>query len=366
MKTKYNNLIKPTPRMVFITTSLTNKDGWGRYSNGIISSFANIGDCKVICVCDSPTQIENNILHINLNRKRPIDYLIKLKIIIKYTKDFKYVHGLTEKTIPIIFFLKLFSKKVTFLTLHGTYSIINFRKPISAFTKLLCYILMNGLTSGSEYTIEKIPFKGIRKKIKIIPNGVDSRFFDVNENENAERNYLLFVGALKSRKGPDLLIEALVHLQPPLDAILIGDQTNLKYVKKLKDRIIELGIENRVNFLVDVNDNDLITYYRNALSLVLPARMSVNSFEGFPMVIFEANACGTPVITTRGFGSNLAIQHGINGLLCEPESVGDLVKHIEEIYKLNYNGKMKEGCISVAKQHDWAKIIHKLLDFYTK
>ena len=60
---------------------------------------------------------------------------------------------------------------------------------------------------------------------------------------------------------------------------------------------------------------------QSAIFLVIPS----DCFEGFPLTIVEAFACGVPVIGSRLGGIGEVIQHGRSGLLFEAGDATDLV-----------------------------------------
>jgi glycosyltransferase involved in cell wall biosynthesis len=349
----------------FVTTSIEPSDGWGRYSYGVVKTFAESNPCVVIT--NSKDRIDSS-----LNCKvLPINFLglnafATLRGFSKARKAFakcELVHGLNEKTIGLLLFLKLTTRKRIYLTLHGTYSQINFGNPIVACVKLFTYFRVDGLTSGSQHTVNSLPFRALRKKVTLIPNGVDTKIFTPSQSNNP-RDFFLFVGALKSRKGPDILIEAFAKSGISSRLVLVGDQSNRKFLDSLVTRISQLGIEELVEFRESIDDNELLDLYQNAISLVLPARITEDSFEGFPMVIFEANASGTPVITTRGFGADYAILEEANGFLIDQESSEQLSQALNKAHTFNYYSGMRDSCLKVASDHDWKKIRVRLWDFY--
>ncbi|GAA3639331.1 glycosyltransferase [Flavivirga jejuensis] len=79
----------------------------------------------------------------------------------------------------------------------------------------------------------------------------------------------------------------------------------------LKEKIRELALEDHVDYIPFVNNP--FPYVKKALFTVLTSR-----HEGFPMVLLEALACQTPVISVNcKSGPKEIIQHGANGLIVE-------------------------------------------------
>ena len=61
--------------------------------------------------------------------------------------------------------------------------------------------------------------------------------------------------------------------------------------------------------------NDIITFFSRADLVIIPSRS-----EGIPNTLFEAWMSKRPVIATNAGGISEVIDHGINGLICEPDS----------------------------------------------
>ena len=107
------------------------------------------------------------------------------------------------------------------------------------------------------------------------------------------KRYCLFVGQLTPRKGPDILLRALADTDE-ICCVFVGDgpmKANLEALAK------KLGVQERVAFLGALPPEQLGRIYAEADLLVLPSLS-----EGAPLVVLEAMACGTPVVTTRVSG----------------------------------------------------------------
>jgi glycosyltransferase involved in cell wall biosynthesis len=80
-----------------------------------------------------------------------------------------------------------------------------------------------------------------------------------------------------------------------------------------------LGITDSVEFAG--SQNDIPAQLHRGSVAVLPS-----NWEGMPNAVLEAMACGLPCVATRVSGSEDIIQHGINGLLVEPQDYESLAK----------------------------------------
>ena len=100
---------------------------------------------------------------------------------------------------------------------------------------------------------------------------------------------LISVGNLVQNKGHDIAIEALIQL-PNFNLVIVGEGPERQALEALSHRI---GLSSRVAFAGRIEQKDLPVYYSAADILVLPS-----SREGWPNVLLESIACGTPVVAT--------------------------------------------------------------------
>ncbi len=123
---------------------------------------------------------------------------------------------------------------------------------------------------------------------------------------------VLGVGRLVSEKGFDVLIEAIGLLdrdkRPSLIVIGIGPQREL-----LLDQARRLGVE--LHLPGAVSPREMGNWYRRARIVVIPSRR-----EGFGLVAAEASAAGRAVVATRVGGLPEIVEHGVSGLLVEPDN----------------------------------------------
>ncbi len=131
-----------------------------------------------------------------------------------------------------------------------------------------------------------------REKIEVIPPGVDHAAFYRKHyvvGRPAEGR-LLFVGGLKARKRPLMLLDILA-LVPGVTLTVVGDgPLRVAFLREVERR----GLGDRVRLYTNVCDELRVTFYRNADVFVFPS-----SLEGFGMPVLEAMACGVPVVTSQ-------------------------------------------------------------------
>jgi glycosyltransferase involved in cell wall biosynthesis len=108
---------------------------------------------------------------------------------------------------------------------------------------------------------------------------------------------MLFLSRIHEKKGIDILIRAAALMR---DAgmkfiVMIAGTGDPFYKDELYRLVAELNLRDRVFFLGLVTGMQKISVYQSADLFVLPTAQ-----ENFGLVLTEALACGTPVLTTNG------------------------------------------------------------------
>lgn len=125
-------------------------------------------------------------------------------------------------------------------------------------------------------------------------------------------DYVVTVGRLESIKRQDLLIDATSSIDRPVRLMVVGEGTQRR---QFEARAEAAGVADRVAFLGQVSDDQLIALYAGALAVVF-----VPYDEDYGYVTLEAFLAHKPLITARDSGGPLEfVEDGTNGVVCEPE-----------------------------------------------
>jgi phosphatidylinositol alpha-1,6-mannosyltransferase len=161
--------------------------------------------------------------------------------------------------------------------------------------------------------------------VHVITPGVDTSTFRPAPRCDAirkklqwgKRPVILTTGRLELRKGQDTLIRALptvIKSAPDALYAVVGDGSQCQ---RLEAMASELNLRRHVRFHGELNDDELIQCYQQCDLAALPNRDVNGDFEGFGMVLVEAQACGRPVLAGNSGGTAETLKDGITGRLVD-------------------------------------------------
>lgn len=196
-----------------------------------------------------------------------------------------------------------------------------------------------------------------------IPNGVDISLFQLGNKYDARKlldvdergSLLLAVGRLSPVKGYDMLLKAIAALGNEYRLILIGEGPERNRLAKLSR---ELGIERRVIFTGAVGHDKLPMYYQAADMLVISSYS-----EGWPTIIFEAAACGTPVVSAAVGGVPEIIAAYPLGTLIPDNHPETIAASIFDACGQSWDRNLLH---QIATAHSWISIATKYIQIFNR
>lgn len=202
---------------------------------------------------------------------------------------------------------------------------INLYTSFSLIRPMLRWTLMHaaGTIAVSADLKNKITALGIPgTKVQVISNGVDTERFQPLDAKSArkqlglpeEGSIAVSVGSLIESKGHHLLIAAVAKLTerfPKFRLYVIGEGV---FRTKLEELVREKQLQERV-FLLGNRPNKELSLWFSAANI----SCLVSSREGWPNVVSEALACGTPVLATRTGGIPEIITSSDFGILVDQD-----------------------------------------------
>ena len=126
-------------------------------------------------------------------------------------------------------------------------------------------------------------------------------------------DYILSVGQLLRIKRVDLAIRAMRTVRSPVRLLIVGEGSEGDALRQL---VLDLGVEDRVDFRGRIGDEQLIALYAEALGVFFAPFN-----EDYGYVTLEAFGASRPVITARDAGGVLEfVEDRVTGLVCDPAS----------------------------------------------
>lgn len=199
----------------------------------------------------------------------------------------------------------------------------------------------NIIVTSPIYLETSMDLKNYREKCRVIPIGINNSYLTENlgfrkelEEKYRGKTVVFAMGRLIYYKGFEYLIDAAQQLDKNT-IVLIGGTGILK--GKLKKRIQEKKVQDKVKLLGKIPQENLKEYYNRADLFCLP---SVERTEAFGIVLIEAMSMGLPLVSTNiGTGTSWINQQGQTGFVVPPKNANALAQAIKKIAK---NSDLKE------------------------
>ena len=223
----------------------------------------------------------------------------------------------------------------------------------------------------SAYTERRLTARLPLANTQVVPLGVNLESFALAETLPASADpVLLSVGMIKERKGMHVALDAfamVVHDHPRAHYYIIGPQERSAYFARLEQQIDGLNLQEKVTFLGEVSERDLVAWYHRATVFVLPSLSVGDHFEGFGLVHLEANACGTPAIGTLESGAEEVIVDGENGFLVPQNDAEALAAAIGRVLDdASLRERMEANGFARARAMTWQQTVDRLIALYAQ
>lgn len=207
------------------------------------------------------------------------------------------------------------------------------------------------ILATSAYTAERITalVPEAAARMSVVPLPIDTGHFRPDPQARRDSpygDYLLLSGRINDpRKQAPMLLRAFARVRqahPDLKLVLAGEEPN----RTLIGQVNELGLNDAVIFPGLVDDDALLRLYQGAALFVLSS-----SQEGLGIVVLEALACGTPVVSTRCGGPDQIVTGEVGRLV----PVGDEIALAGAILDLLADparlAAMREACARYAHEN---------------
>lgn len=192
----------------------------------------------------------------------------------------------------------------------------------------------------------------IRKKYRIIPNGIDKILFTPGMNEiNRDERLILCVARIEGRKNQLNLIRAMAD--SPYHLVLIGAvATNqIEYYEQCKK-----AAGPNIEFIDFLEQRLLLDYYRRAKVHVLPSW-----FETTGLSSLEAAAMGCNIVITRKGDAYEYFEN--DAYYCDPESPDSIFQAVDQAATNSIPSRLSS---KVLNQFTWEIAAKKTMEAYVE
>ena len=179
----------------------------------------------------------------------------------------------------------------------------------------------------------------------------------------ADAPVVLFAGRVQLLKGPDVLVQALAHLDPAVRLVVLGGASGRPTaVRELEALAHQCGVRDRLLVHPPVSRAQLADWYRAADVVAMPSHN-----ESFGLVAAEAQACGTPVVAASVGGLRTVVLDDVSGVLVRghdpavwAEALGGLLADDAR------RARLASGARAAARRFSWEATASAVLDVYAQ
>lgn len=213
-----------------------------------------------------------------------------------------------------------------------------------------------------------IKFYGIGEdRIFVISHGIDFKKYnsviadnDVLNKYKIEKDYILYIGRLESKKNIINLVKAYNKLRESgkdIQLVLVG-KTGFEF-DNINDEIENSPYQKDIKLIGWINENDKIEILKKAKLFCL-----ISVFEGFGMSILEAMLCQVPVLM-----SDISVfkEFGINDACFTENNIGNISSKMDELLS---NEELRRNIINqnleLVQKFDWNESAKKTLEVFKR
>ncbi len=381
-------------RVLFLTDSLSDLDGVGRYAVRLLAAMEALRpgfEVRVLLSRKHRPTSQAVPAHWDVSVGLPPDYFYYMPPLrfwgslvagtwkaVRAAKGVDLIHAIKDYPHNLIGLRAARAVGVPCVaTGHGTYTVQPLLSERHAARARRTYEGLGGMVCVSRHTqrrVEQLTASGRGRPPRLIavPNAVDAAHYAqprrIGQRPWHDVPFVLTIGELKERKGVHVALEAfcgLAQRYPELQHFVVGRGGGDDYHRSLIETARAAGLAERVHFVGNVSEDEKVDLLQRAEVFVhAPVTAADGGFEGFGIVYLEAAASATPAVGTTGCGAEDAIVDGETGFLVAPEAgaVGAALERLLEDEALRR--RLGQGGRAHAQASSWEDNARRVLALY--
>lgn len=354
-------------KVCILTLNVEDDNGAGVFSRHLIAGLKGHVDPVVLTSASG-----GDVPHVACLGPRKWDIVRNSWKIRSYFRDVDVIHALDLFPFGLIaYVLSMGLHKPIVITAVGSGTLISLHKGVFKYFARHVVRVVHAVTAISSYTMRNVQAVCGRMDITVITHGVDGEALRAAASSHGAPpyRYMLSVGAIRWRKGYQYSIEAFATIAPripDLHYVIIGRPYSGEMLRRLEEKIEELGVKGRVHILTQVNTtSELMSWYRHAEVFVLLSQNVGYDVEGFGLVFLEAAALGLPVIGSNDCGVEDAVVDGYNGFLIPERGVAECADTISNICTdTALRSRLSRASLEWAARNNWSGKIEAYVRLY--
>lgn len=279
-----------------------------------------------------------------------------VKIFWRIRTDYDIIHVHVPN--PIAAMVSMLAPKTTKIVVHWHSDIVKQKQLLKLFRPFQTAFLKRAdaiIATSQNYVNASEDLSPFKQKVTVIPIGLDAMEMtcDQKDVEDIKKRYegkkiVLCIGRLTLYKGHKVLIEAAKKLDDDV-VILLGGVGEME--AELKQFAAECKVEDKVKFIGRIPADLIYAYYKAADVFCLP---SITRAEAFGVVLLEALAMGTPIVTCNIEGSgvpwvNQDGQTGYNVPVADSDSLAEKIRLI--INNNELRDELSQNCVKRFREY---------------
>lgn len=341
------------PKILIVTQKVDINDGVLGFFHGWLEKLAEKADLFVVANYVGEHKLPDNVRIFSLGKEKGAGKVSKffryqralMKLLPKVNGVF--FHMCPEYVVGAGLWPKIFRKKTL---LWYTHKAVNWKLKLAE--KLVDKI----------FTASKESFRLPSKKVEITGHGIDVEKFKP-KTEKGKTEYkntkfkIISVGRISPVKNYDLLVDAaeiLKNKNMDYDIKIAGApilDSDKVYFERLKEKIKEKKLEDRIKFVGPIPNKDIADFYREGDLFV-----NFSDTGSLDKAVLEAMASGLEILTSNeAFKNILKNQNIVNG------NAEEIVSKIIDIFKQYQKPELK---YYVMINHSLESLVLKIKNYY--